>query len=502
MALLDDEDQIGLLDPEDELRERKGVASIATDDTAVPAKPPESITGPAVSTAQPTSITAGPLESATPKAVPRPPLEPGESSSVQGGPLGPAAQREQGLLDQGPPQYHGLKKVLDIAGRVTGLGRNIEEGTGLGTLGYESKLGQASRDTARESALAKAPLDVSYEQAKTQEQQSKAEQEKAKANALLHPPAKPGAGSKIAFHYPTEDGKMLAVFEDGDTQELPPGQQKEVAEKYPGLTADELAQFPPPKKDQFTNPAEYEKAQAAWGKQVSDFKQKQKIDLASAGSNARGAAFGRNRAVEVLDTYNGNRPIRVSAGEAEDNPDRYVTQSGGASALGKQVTKDDITGALNNLKAATKVLDKGTFNRAAVAAVLADPHATATQFAQSEVAKHLDADEQDYVIAALTAREVLPGLRGLMPTGQATDARVALMLSTLPGARTPSSEFANKQIDAIMGTLERVGPGIPNVKPKNNPNAPPTTPPTTPPAATAAPKTAAEWLASKKKKPE
>src|SRR5579864_8613588 len=96
-------------------------------------------------------------------------------------------------------------------------------------------------------------------------------------------------------------------------------------------------------------------------------------------------------------------PITVSAGEAEDNPDRYVTQAGGAQALGKQVTKDDITGALGNLKVATKALDKGTFNRAAVAAVLADPHATATQFAQSEVARHLDPEEQDYVIALLTA---------------------------------------------------------------------------------------------------
>lgn len=484
----DDEENgnVALLDDEEEQRRRAVLDQpppSITDETdkalapmgraAPQAVPAQSIAGPSESTVQPTSITAGPLEK-----------------------MGPAAQREHDLLGQGPPQYHGVKKVLDILGRVTAPGAAIEQRTGLGTLGYQSRLGQAAKESADEQTLAKAPLDASYRQAETEEKQALAKQQRARAEALLHPPSKPGAGSKIAFHYSTEDGKTLAVYEDGDTQELPPAKEKEVQEKYPGLTADELAAMPPPNRSQFKSDAEYAQASKAWGQQMGAKKQQDKISVATAGANARGAAMGRNRPVEVLDTWNGNRPIRVSAGEQEDNPDRYVNQTGGMQSLGKQVTIDDIKGALTNLKAATKVLDKGTVNRAAIAAVIADPHATATQFAQSEVAKHLDADEQDYVIALLTAREVLPGLRGLMPTGQATDARVALMLQTLPGPRDPNSEFANKRIDSIIGTLGRVQPGVPNVKPKNNPNAPPEE---TPPSGAKA-KSFKDWQEEQKKK--
>jgi hypothetical protein len=128
---------------------------------------PPSITGESLAP-QPAapSITAGPLESA-----PQPTR-----------PLGPAAQREQDLLAN-KPKYHGFKKVLDILGRATGLGRTIEEGTGLGTLGYEEKLRQAGFDSAREQALAKQPLDLESEQARTQEEQARAE-------SLKHPAAK------------------------------------------------------------------------------------------------------------------------------------------------------------------------------------------------------------------------------------------------------------------------------------------------------------------------
>lgn len=192
----DDEDQIGLLDAQDEEEKKRQLLSSAgamspwdsghptvsetsitgavpSGLTATPGldkakqeaatQEPQSITGPSQPLTQPNSITAGPLE---PKA-----------------PMGPAATREQQLLGQGPPEYHGIKKVLDVLGRVTAPGAAIEQRTGLGTLGYESKLGQASSDAAKEATLAKGPLDVSYEAAKTQEQQAKAKKETATANA-------------------------------------------------------------------------------------------------------------------------------------------------------------------------------------------------------------------------------------------------------------------------------------------------------------------------------
>lgn len=188
----DDEDSIGLLDEtEEEARKRNGLTGgmydsghprVPADTSVTPglatakaeAVPP-SITGPSESSLPATSITAGPLE----------------SSRQPSAPLGPAGQREHDLLGQGPPQYHGAKKVLDILGRATAPGRVIEQGTGLGTLGYESRLGQASHSADLEQKQAKAPLDLAYEESRTSEQKAKAEQEQAKAKALANPPQKP-----------------------------------------------------------------------------------------------------------------------------------------------------------------------------------------------------------------------------------------------------------------------------------------------------------------------
>jgi hypothetical protein len=197
---------------------------------------PPSITGESLAP-QPAapSITAGPLESA-----PQPTR-----------PLGPAAQREQDLLAN-KPEYHGLKKVLDILGRSTGLGQMIEAGTGLGTLGYEANLARASRDSAREQALAKQPLDLQYEQARTEQQQGLAEQERARAEAAKaqlkspeerraymeqnpnlfqgvnefekhdwvlsgkFPQKEPGTTDKKIDEYVNDDGKRVLTFQRSD----------------------------------------------------------------------------------------------------------------------------------------------------------------------------------------------------------------------------------------------------------------------------------------------
>jgi hypothetical protein len=210
-----------------------------------------------------------------------------------------------------------------------------------------------------------------------------------------------------------------------------------------------------------------------------------------AAMDERGKAFGRNRPVEVLDTWNGNRPIRVSAGEQEDNPDRYINQSGGQQALGKQVTADDIQGALENVKKTVGVLDNGLIHRAEVAAALADPKSTKEAFLESGAANALSPPEREYVISVLTAREVVGGLRNLLGTGSATDSRINAMIATLPGPKTPDSKYATAQIDSALATLKRVRPAIPNVAPKNNPNAPP---PASSGGSTAPPKTAEEYL--------
>lgn len=57
-----------------------------------------------------------------------------------------ARDRQADLVKQGAPKYGILGRILDTLVQGTGLGRMIERGAGVGTLGYEDKLGRANRD--------------------------------------------------------------------------------------------------------------------------------------------------------------------------------------------------------------------------------------------------------------------------------------------------------------------------------------------------------------------
>jgi hypothetical protein len=125
--------------------------------------------------------------------------------------------------------------------------------------------------------------------------------------------------------------------------------------------------------------------------------------------------------------------------------------------------QNDITTSIGNLKKYTGVLDRGDQERAKLAAVLADPHATTMQFIQSDIAKNFDEDEQNYIINNLNAREQIMGLRKTLG-GTGSDMQIAQVLRTIPGASTPSSDYANKQIDTALGVVNRLGKGIPGVQ--------------------------------------
>src|SRR6266550_4662911 len=119
MAFDTELDDIGLDDPE----RRRLLGMALTGSAAPPAGP----------------LGAGPDTGDQPPPVRQPASLPTRSMAMpsepppirQPGP-GPAGMREQAMLQQGPPQYHGWRRVLDVLGRATVPGRAIEEGTGLG----------------------------------------------------------------------------------------------------------------------------------------------------------------------------------------------------------------------------------------------------------------------------------------------------------------------------------------------------------------------------------
>lgn len=137
--------------------------------------------------------------------------------------------------------------------------------------------------------------------------------------------------------------------------------------------------------------------------------------------------------------------------------------------MSKGAQASDVQGALDTLREKTKVLDQGAANRAGIAAALADPEHTLSQYAQSGVISGLSPEEQDYVVSVIAAREAVGSMRNLLSAGASSDLQRRLILSTLPGAEAPNSAFANKKIDAAEGILKRISKGIPKI----NQNAPP-----------------------------
>jgi len=292
------------------------------------------------------------------------------------------------------------------------------------------------------------------------------EEAKARTEAIKNPPEK-NVANKIAFHYQTDDGKTLAVYEDGMTKELPPEKAKETAEKYPGLTADELAMFPPPSRDQFKTDAEFAQARANWGKKVSDFKQHQKLQVGLASREPLQKEFA------ALDTQNGNRPVYVTPQQMAADPARYMPAPAGAQALGREALITDIKGSITNLQDSISRLDQGftTTQRAALAAAIADPQGTMGQFIQSIAREPLSPAQQDYVIDLFQLREQAMAMRSVLGAGQGSEDLRRAIVQTLPGPGTPSADFGKKQLDRFMQVVNRLERGVPNA-PLNTPKGP------------------------------
>jgi hypothetical protein len=170
-----------------------------------------------------------------------------------------------------------------------------------------------------------------------------------------------------------------------------------------------------------------------------------------------------NRVVDVMDPDN---PGVSHYKKVKDlTPDDIASRPTDTAGIRTKESRfNDISASLENLKKETDALDSGMESRAKIASVLADPQWTATTFLQSFPAGKLTNKEEAYVVANLNAREQIQGLRTLLGTGVGSEAQVQRILKTLPGASTPGSEYANRQIDAAMGNIKRLHEGVPSLK--------------------------------------
>lgn len=198
-------------------------------------------------------------------------------------------------------------------------------------------------------------------------------------------------------------------------------------------------------------------------KTTIDDKQKRAVALA----DARGASYGLNRPISVLDGANGNAPTEVTMGDIKKSPGRFIPSGPGATALAQENLMQDIAGTSQQARKAITDLKEDFPEdmrvKLAVAMRENDPHAALGRLISSGALGTLSDDQQDFVIAVNQLTENAMAMRSVLKTGAGSEDVRAAIQDTLPGILSPDKSFALRQLDAFDKTLARLHRGVPRV---------------------------------------
>lgn len=185
-----------------------------------------------------------------------------------------------------------------------------------------------------------------------------------------------------------------------------------------------------------------------------------------AAAQIRANAYALNANAGNLGIDNQGNQIEGGVSSAAGNPvgsrfaPTYVKQEG------KVAQFNDVGGALDNLeKAAKAMVAKGQHpDNALVAGALAQPHGTAQQWLQGQVAKsNLTPEQRDYVTNLVAAHENIQALRQ-SAGGGVSDAQVNRLVEMLPNASSPDLDYILRQTGQIRQTASRLAEGVPQTK--------------------------------------
>lgn len=211
------------------------------------------------------------------------------------------------------------------------------------------------------------------------------------------------------------------------------------------------ADFPKGKED-----PDFKKADAAWGKQVTD--------LQNAQAAIRGAAFGNARPVQVVDE-NGNLRY-MSAGQAEQLGVAGAAE--GTKAMSKQAQFKDITNASQQVRRALEVGGNANFTPDQVAKLTLAMHESDPGVMANEIsnlaASGLNPEQQTLVTWLFQLQERALSLRNIAGMGQGSETTRQAILKALPGITSGSKDMAIKQMDAFDNMVANLATGIPKVK--------------------------------------
>ncbi|MHB1952131.1 MAG: hypothetical protein ACYCOU_00160 [Sulfobacillus sp.] len=123
---------------------------------------------------------------------------------------------------------------------------------------------------------------------------------------------------------------------------------------------------------------------------------------------------------------------------------------------------NDAGGAINTVGDSLQKLYSagGSLTDPRVAEALAHHDWTAAQLMQGIVGKSLTPEQRDAVTAIVSARENIQGMRKAAGGGLSNE-QVNRLEAQLPGANTPSPEYAKRQLTLLNQTLQRLSEGVP-----------------------------------------
>jgi len=435
----------------------------------------------------------GPLPSiAAPKMGPQPAATPAVSPRVQA-----AQQAEDKLRAQGPPQYHGkiglLEKVGDTLGRLFVPG--VEQRLGVGTLGYQDRLGQAEQDTAnaeKQSATEAATGNAAAEAAEHAALAAKAEQPVAQpteiqntANGLVRINKTTGEVEPVMFGgkpvmapvpqgapeiHATDNGfvmidrrgKVTPLTLNG-APVMPP------APKPSGMAPEILAQVtaavgPEPDAKKYPGGATDPKYLAdldRWGKAV----EKLKNEEAAASGAAHGAGYNETRPVPVFDPATGNF-VYMSAKDAEASGAAPGTLAN--NVMGRQAQIADIQSGSQMLRDALTQPGLQAFTPAQTAKLslaMRDVDPSAMKNAMTDIfATGLTPQQQTLVADLFSMQERALALRNVAGMGQGSDTMRHAIIKALPNITSGSTSMALKQLDVFDNLVGNLAKGIGGVK--------------------------------------
>lgn len=193
----------------------------------------------------------------------------------------------------------------------------------------------------------------------------------------------------------------------------------------------------------------------------------QKLMVPIASANVRIAGLEQAREYPVINKQTGELEMR-NAAEINASKGQYAPAGEGAKAMGKTALIEDIRGNISSVRDSLKNPQLPEFTadqRAEIAIALGKPEAQGALSAafRGGVLGSLTSEQQDYLIKMAQLKENAMAMRSVLGAGQGSEDLRAAITATIPGPRTPSKQFALKQLDQFEAVLNRLERGIPNV---------------------------------------